>query len=1010
MKIEVGNKNTENGLLGYILTDPEFKILSYQTFKNNTILGVKKKSSLLGKHIKIIKIFKDINFQVLIDLIKTHSEQIFEVHESIEGWGDVVIQVRPLTNGLENSNYLFEISSRNNYKTKEYEDFISGISQFDKIFNTANDIIFLKNKNFQFIYVNDAFCRFYNLSKEEIIGKTDFDLIPSEIAHKYRVLDQEAFERETLTITDEANFGGRTMEYKKFIVRSASGEPYIAGVARDVTYWRQIISNLEEKQKELEFFFNNNIFGAFIARCAEPVLWSSIKNKDAFYEEFVKTTKVTRVNQKFLEHYGATTEQLIGYSILDFFGTDIEQAKNTAKAFFEGGEHLKAITYEKKVDGSDIIIEGEYSAFYNENGYMTGFWGIQDEVTEKIIKKEKLQAYQNLLEESFRVAKMGGWEVDMNTGVLSWTKSSYEIFELTENYVPSMDNIYRLVAFEEDRKVIKSKIKTSLITGDRFDFDVRVLTGKGNIKWVSLSWVPVLENGVYRKVFGIFKDINEEKTKELLFKESQIKFKTILESTPGIIFVLDRKGFILFISKNVSNSLGYIPEKVLKKQMLSYVLKDDQENIKDIFRDIVKNKVQRETLPHRVKRVDGTYRWMNTSMAPLLDEVGDVEAVLGIAMDITELKETKDALEKTSRQAEQLNIYYRTILENQNIYVIKLDEKNRIVFANILFLKDFWGEYVPEKPSIRKFLDVEDGDVFFNTLESLRRGELKEENLILEIHSYNKDFKRYIQWSLQYYIDNYTEERVIMCIGYDVTELVQSHENTKELLKITEEQNARLRNIAYIISHNIRSHWANMHGIMNILNTTSDVKEKENYLEIIDRAIDNLGITIEDLNNILNIRKELAPPKESVILKDEINLVKETLIHDIVEAGAIIELYMAHNLKLNVVKSYLTSIILNLITNSIKYRSLERPLKVEIHAFKKDGKVVIRHIDNGLGFDMEQVKKKIFGLYKTFHQHPKGRGLGLYIVKTQLETMGGTISVESQPNVGTAFTIVLPED
>ena len=109
---------------------------------------------------------------------------------------------------------------------------------------------------------------------------------------------------------------------------------------------------------------------------------------------------------------------------------------------------------------------------------------------------------------------------------------------------------------------------------------------------------------------------------------------------------------------------------------------------------------------------------------------------------------------------------------------------------------------------------------------------------------------------------------------------------------------------------------------------------------------------------------------------------------------------------LDINKSYLESIFLNLLTNAIKYRDPVKQLRVTVATKVVEDSLIITFKDNGIGIDLNKSMDKIFGLYQRFHNYPDSKGLGLYLVKSQVESMGGTISVASIVGKGTTFTII----
>ena len=107
-------------------------------------------------------------------------------------------------------------------------------------------------------------------------------------------------------------------------------------------------------------------------------------------------------------------------------------------------------------------------------------------------------------------------------------------------------------------------------------------------------------------------------------------------------------------------------------------------------------------------------------------------------------------------------------------------------------------------------------------------------------------------------------------------------------------------------------------------------------------------------------------------------------------------------------KFYLESILHNFISNAIKYRSPERKLLVVVKSWRENELIHLSVEDNGLGMDLKIVGDRVFGLYKTFHKHGQAKGLGLYLTKMQIEKLGGEVSVQSEPDVGTTFTVTFP--
>ncbi|MFQ3213841.1 MAG: signal transduction histidine kinase [Marivirga sp.] len=231
-------------------------------------------------------------------------------------------------------------------------------------------------------------------------------------------------------------------------------------------------------------------------------------------------------------------------------------------------------------------------------------------------------------------------------------------------------------------------------------------------------------------------------------------------------------------------------------------------------------------------------------------------------------------------------------------------------------------------------------------------------------------------------------------------------ETVKERTNEIVAYNMQLEQFAFISSHNLRGPVARILGLGNVLRQSNAHDEREEIIKMLDTSTVELDTVIKDLNRILEVQKNNTAIFENVNLQEELLLVKGILKSEIEQTQCrVIEDFSVCN-ELYGIKSYINSILYNLLSNSIKYRKRREEPIVRIETSIEGNKVKLTVSDNGIGFDVEANKNNIFNLYKRFHDHVEGRGIGLYMVKTQVLALNGRITVESSKETGTTFTIV----
>lgn len=222
------------------------------------------------------------------------------------------------------------------------------------------------------------------------------------------------------------------------------------------------------------------------------------------------------------------------------------------------------------------------------------------------------------------------------------------------------------------------------------------------------------------------------------------------------------------------------------------------------------------------------------------------------------------------------------------------------------------------------------------------------------------------------------------------------------------QRNSTLHQFSYIMSHNVRGPVSTILGLSNLLKEAKDEDTFGAVMTGIESSTVQLDNVIKDLNHILNVRDNLSEVKVKVRLSELIDEIETGMVNVIADQKVNIATDFNAIDEFRVVRSYMYSIFYNLITNSIKYVKKDVTARICISS-ETDGKNIILHYkDNGIGIDLERHKDKVFKLYHRFDLSVEGKGLGLYMTKTQVELLNGTIHIESEPEAGTAFTIILP--
>ncbi|MEO8474110.1 MAG: PAS domain-containing sensor histidine kinase [Chryseolinea sp.] len=218
-------------------------------------------------------------------------------------------------------------------------------------------------------------------------------------------------------------------------------------------------------------------------------------------------------------------------------------------------------------------------------------------------------------------------------------------------------------------------------------------------------------------------------------------------------------------------------------------------------------------------------------------------------------------------------------------------------------------------------------------------------------------------------------------------------------------KNEQLEEFTQIVSHNLRSPVGNILTLIGFLESSSSEQDRVELLTMLKESSTTAQETLLELHEVLKIKQDKQIPRQQLRFADVFRHVESMLSAKIAEVSATIETDFDSIPSILYPNIYLESIFLNLLSNSLKYlRKGVRPV-IKFKTYRQDRCIILEASDNGSGINMERYAHQIFKLHKTFHKHPESRGIGLFMIKNQIETLGGDISMKSKENKGTTVSI-----
>ncbi|MCI4443165.1 MAG: PAS domain S-box protein, partial [Lentimicrobium sp.] len=498
------------------------------------------------------------------------------------------------------------------------------------------------------------------------------------------------------------------------------------------------------------------------------------------------------------------------------------------------------------------------------------------------------------------------------------------------------------------------------------------------------------------EIFKKLKNTNNE------IKESNERYDIVSKATSDTIWDWKIQEDRMTWNKGIEGVFGYKQDQVGKSSKWWFENIHPEDSIKMSIKlySFIEQKTEKWQDQYRFKCADGSYKYVLDRGFILKDENGKSVRMIGAIQDITKQKEEEQRL----KQLETVITHTKDsiIITEPDLYDGNIP---KIVYVNPAFsvMSGYdSNEIIGESPNIFKGPNS-DSHEYEKLIDAIKN----KEECQVETVSYTKNKEEYwVNFSMLPVYNSDGELSHWVSIQRDISEEKKQEVEKEQLIRELTQNNKDLQQFSYITSHNLRAPLSNLTGLLNLIDDIPiEDPELKEILDGFNKSTHLLNDTINDLVRVIIIKDNPSIEKEDLMLKDIFEDVFSQLDFLIGLHKPIIKFDFEQVSFLNTNKSYLESILLNLLTNAIKYKSETRKLKINITAKQLDDTVVLIFKDNGIGIDLKRNRDKIFGLYQRFHDYPDSKGLGLYLVKSQVETMGGTISIESKVNIGTTFTL-----
>lgn len=627
---------------------------------------------------------------------------------------------------------------------------------------------------------------------------------------------------------------------------------------------------------------------------------------------------------------------------------------------------------------------------------------LQQELAQKEAKiKESEDLFNEILEGT--LAGFWDWDIEHNTEYLSPTFKA--MFGYVDDEMESSPEAWQKIIHPDDLPLVFEHFDAHVKSKGVIPFDnyVRYFHKDGNIVNVSCRGKVVewLANGDPKRMVGSHVEVTELVSANDRFKMEAQRCNLIIQGVNAGVWDFHFVTGEEWWSPKFYEILGYKPHELhcSYDNFLRIVHPDDKVVLNNAIKDHLHQK-HSVKVHIRVQNKNEQYIWVEACGQAIWNEEGTAIRMAGSLVDIHQRKLQEAHQVKVEQVLNETGAIAKVGGWELTLGDMQPHWSDQVYHIHEVPL----GKQPPLDEALLFFPPIDRAIVEKLLQDAVEKGEGFDREFNFITAKKNQIFVRSICMPI---LDEFGKTVKLKGVFQDITEKKKQEIMLRDSLSVLGEQNKRLQGFAHIVSHNLNSHASNIQMLSKFLSEAKNEADWEQYLDMLKDASQQLETTIFDLNEIVSIQNQVTSSLKKLHFADSFKNLEKTLSAFMQEEKVEINLNFKVS-SVDYIPAYLDSIFLNFITNAIKYKHPDRDPIIDIHTFEdKQRKVWLTFQDNGMGINLPRHGHKLFGMYKTFSKHPDSKGLGLFITKTQVESLKGEIQVESELEKGTKFSIRL---